>query len=157
MSNQEWNDFISSNYDEEEDNTENDDEDSIRVSENDNYITFHDDKSLFYVSKQDMKKMIENYERWGEFESWGIPQAIIREQIAVLPTQRIKEILMKYGDLDDNLKGYLEKVSDNEKINEDYISYHLSTFIETFLKNYVIYKSNKKEDKIDESLFEPDW
>ena len=157
MSKQEWNDFISSNYDEEEDNTENDDEDSVRVSENDNYITFHDDKSLFYVSKQDMKKMIENYERWGEFESWGIPQAIIREQIAVLPTQRIKEILIKYGDLDDNSKGYLEKVSDNEKINEDYISYHLSTFIETFLKNYVIYKSNKKEDKIDESLFEPDW
>lgn len=157
MSKQEWNDFISSDYDEEENNTENDDEDSIRVSENDNYIAFHDDKSLFYVSKKDMKKMIENYERWGEFESWGIPQAIIREQIAVLPTQRIKEILIKYGDLDDNSKGYLEKVSDNEKINEDYISYHLSTFIENFLKNYVIYKSNKKEDKIDESLFEPDW
>ena len=157
MSNQEWNEFISSDYNEDENNSENDDEDSIRVSENDNYITFHDDKSLFYVSKQDMKKMIENYERWGEFESWGIPQAIIREQIAVLPTQRIKEILIKYGDLDDNSKGYLEKVSDNEKINEDYISYHLSTFIENFLKNYVIYKSNKKEDKIDESLFEPDW
>lgn len=157
MSKQEWNDFISSDYDEEENNTENDNEDSIRVSENDNYITFHDDKSLFYVSKQDMKKMIENYERWGEFESWGIPQAIIREQIAVLPIQRIKEILIKYGDLDDNSKGYLEKVSNDDKINEDYISYHLSTFIENFLKNYVIYKSNKKEDKIDESLFEPDW
>lgn len=157
MSKQEWNDFISSDYDEEENNTENDDEDNISASENDNYITFHNNKITFYVSKKDMKKMIENYERWGEFESWGIPFEIIREQIAVLPTQRIKEILMNYGGLDDNLKGYLEKVSNDDKINEDYISYHLSSFIENFLKNYVIYKSNKKEDKIDESLFEPDW
>lgn len=101
--------------------------------------------------------MIEKYERWGEFESWGIPQAIIREQIAVLPTQRIKEIMLKYGGLDDNLKGYLEKVSNDDKIDENYISYHLSSFIENTLKNYVIYNSNKKEDKIDESLFEPDW
>ena len=157
MSKQEWNEFISSDYNEDENNSENDDEDSISASENDNYITFHNNKIVFYVSKKDMKKMIENYERWGEFENWGIPQAIIREQIAILPTQRIKEILMNYGDLDDNSKGYLEKVSNDDKINEDYISYHLSTFIENFLKNYVIYKSNKKEDKIDESLFEPDW
>ena len=166
MSKQEWNDFISSDYNEDENNSENndkknnsedDDEDSIRVSENDNYIVFHNDNSIFYVSKKDIDEKISYYNRWNEINLHGLPSEIIREQIAVLPTQRIKEILMKYGDLDDNLKGYLEKVSNDDKINEDYISYHLSTFIENILRNYIKVKSNKKEDKIDESLFEPDW
>ena len=157
MSNQEWNDFISSDYNEDENNSENDDEDSIRVSENNKYIAFHDNNPIFYVSKKDIDEKISYYNRWNEINLHGLPSEIIREQIAILPTQRIKEILMKYGDLDDNLKGYLEKVSNDDKINEDYIFYHLSTFIENILRNYIKVKSDKKEDKIDESLFEPDW
>lgn len=157
MSKQEWNDFISSDYDEEENNTENDDEDSIRVSENDKYIAFHDDKPIFYVSKKDIDEKISYYNRWNEINLHGLPSEIIREQIAILPTQRIKEILMKYSDLNNNQKESLEKVSDNEKINEEYLYQHLYTFIGNILRNYIKVKSNKKEDKIDESLFEPDW
>lgn len=157
MSKQEWNDFISSDYDEEENNSENDDEDSVRLSENDNYIAVHDDKPIFYVSKKDIYEKISYYIRWNEIELHGLPSEIIKEQIVKLPTQRIKEILMKYGDLNDNQKEYLEKVSNDQKINEEYVYEHLSTFIENILKNYIKVKSNKKEDKIDESLFEPDW
>lgn len=157
MSKQEWNDFISSDYDENENNSENNDEDSIRVSENDNYIAFHDDKSIFYVSKKDIDEKISYYNRWNEIDLHGLPSEIIREQIAILPTQRIKEILMKYSDLNNNQKESLEKVSDNEKINEEYLYQHLYTFIGNILRNYIKVKSNKKEDKIDESLFEPDW
>lgn len=161
ISTMEWNEFISSDYDDEENNSENNDEnndeDSVRVSENDNYIAFHDDKPIFYVSKKDTYEKIGYYIRWNEIELHGLPSEIIREQIVKLPTQRIKEILMKYGDLNDNQKGYLEKVSNDQKINEDYVYEHLSTFIENILKNYIKVKSNKKEDKIDESLFEPDW
>ena len=158
MSKQEWNEFISSDYDKDEYNIpENTNVEGVRVSSNDNYIAFHDDKPIFYVSKKDIDEKISYYNRWNEIDLHGLPSEIIREQIAMLPTQRIKEILMKYGDLTEYLKGYLEKVSNDAKINENYLYNHLYTFVENILKNYIIDKSDKKEDKIDESLFEPDW
>ena len=158
ISTMEWNEFISSDYDEDENNIpENTNVEGVRVSSNDNYIAFHDDKPIFYISKKEMDSMLNYYSKWGEFNCWGIPQSIIREQILKYPTHYLKDLILKYGNLNDTQKGYLEKVSDNETINEQYVYNHFTSFIENTLKDYVIDKSNKKEDKIDESLFEPDW
>lgn len=156
MSKQEWNEFLTSL----DDNEETSDEEmykGIRCAITDNYYVFHDEGSLFYVPKKEIERNASYYMKWGELNLGGLPSEIIREQIMNYPTPYIKKILMKYGDLDDTLKGYLEKVDDNQQINQEYVDYHLSSFIENTIKNYIKQHFNYKEKEIDESLFEPDW
>lgn len=153
MSKQEWNDFISST---ENSNENNDTENTklyngVKCSINNNYYVFHDEGALFYVPKKEIEENINYYNRWGELRLGGLPFEIIREQISKYPESYIREILLKYGGLDDKQKEFYEK----NTIRTDDLNYHLTNFIENTIEDYVKKHSDKKE--VDESLFEPDW
>ena len=153
MSKQEWNDFISST---ENSNENNDTENTklyngVKCSINNNYYVFHDEGALFYVPKKEIEENIDYYNRWGELRLGGLPFEIIREQISKYPESYIREILLKYGGLDDKQKEFYEK----NTIRTDDLNYHLTNFIENTIEDYVKKHSDKKE--VDESLFEPDW
>lgn len=153
MSKQEWNDFISST---ENSNENNDTENTklyngVKCSINNNYYVFHDEGALFYVPKKEIEENIDYYNRWGELRLGGLPFEIIREQISKYPESYIREILFKYGGLDDKQKEFYEK----NTIRTDDLNYHLTNFIENTIEDYVKKHSDKKE--VDESLFEPDW
>lgn len=67
MSKQEWNDFISST---ENSNENNDTENTklyngVKCSINNNYYVFHDEGALFYVPKKEIEENIDYYNRWG--------------------------------------------------------------------------------------------
>lgn len=146
------NDVLNINDENEEEN--NDSEDSIKSTESDNYIVFHDSGSLFYISKKDMNRMIQHYKENNDFNSWGFPSEIIREQIAKYPTDYIKKLLLKYGNLNEYGKEQIEKMNDYERFNLEYLTDQFYTFIDNTLKNYVI---KECDEPISESLFEPDW
>lgn len=153
MSKQEWNEFISST---ENSNENNDTENTklyngVKCSINNNYYVFHDEGALFYVPKKEIEENIDYYNRWGELRLGGLPFEIIREQISKYPESYIREILLKYGGLDDKQKEFYEK----NTIRTDDLNYHLTNFIENTIEDYVKKHSDKKE--VDESLFEPDW
>lgn len=153
MSNQEWNNFISST---ENSNENNDTENTklyngVKCSINNNYYVFHDEGALFYVPKKEIEENIDYYNRWGQLRLGGLPFEIIREQISKYPESYIREILLKYGGLDDKQKEFYEK----NTIRTDDVDYHLTKFIENTIEDYVKKHSDKKE--VEESLFEPDW
>ena len=156
MTKQEWNEFLTS-LDNNEETSDEEMYNGIRCAITDNYYVFHDEGSLFYVPKKEIERNASYYMKWGELNLGGLPSEIIREQIMNYPTPHIKKILMKYGDLDDTLKRHLEKVDDSQQINQEYVDYHLSSFIENTIKNYIKQHFNYKEKEIDESLFQPDW
>lgn len=153
MSKQEWNDFISSteNFNENNDTENTKLYNGVKCSINNNYYVFHDEGALFYVPKKEIEENIDYYNRWGKLRLGGLPFEIIREQISKYPESYIREILLKYGGLDDKQKEFYEK----NAIRTDDLNYHLTNFIENTIEDYVKKHSDKKE--VDESLFEPDW
>lgn len=149
MSKQEWNEFLTSL---ENDNSDNEETyNGVKCSISNNYYVFHDEGSLFYVPKKEIEENISYYNNWGEFRLGGLPFEIIREQISNYPESYIREILFKYGNLDDKQKEFYEKNS----IRTDDISYHLAKFIENTIEDYI--KKHSYKEKVDESLFSPDW
>lgn len=101
--------------------------------------------------KKKLKKILITIIDGGELRLGGLPFEIIREQISKYPESYIREILLKYGGLDDKQKEFYEK----NTIRTDDLNYHLTNFIENTIEDYVKKHSDKKE--VDESLFEPDW
>lgn len=156
MSIKEWNDFLRK-VDEDKNEDKNDENnDEIKVSLSSNYYVFYTNNgALFYLSKDKIEHMKDYYLRNKKFESWGYTSEIIREQIAKYPTDYTKKILLKYGDLTDNLKRPVEAMTEDQKFNEDYLFNHLYTFVENTLKDYI--EKSVNENNISESLFSPDW
>jgi hypothetical protein len=117
-------------------------------------------ESLFYVNKKDMEKLRDEYkENKSEYLS-KIVKDIIDDEYLRTWTGGLKKELLKYGNLTNKEKDYLNTIDDkNEKIDSQFVYDHMTPFVEKILTDYLkeYFEKYSIDESLDESLFEPDW
>ena len=124
------------------------------------YNFMNNGESLFYVNKKDMEKLRDEYkEKKSEYLS-KIVKDIIDDEYLRTWTGGLKKELLKYGNLTNKEKDYLNTIDDkNEKIDSQFVYDHMTPFVEKILTDYLkeYFSKYSIDESLDESLFEPDW